>query len=612
MNQDKKSIIQLLEKMITPFFSENAKIDERYASVYDNNVIELEAFSRMLLGLGPLLYNSPNKEYLDKVLCKISDGVDPQKETYWGIKTTMNQSHVEMFAIAFFLYSLRFQIPESYFEKNSENLCNWLISINSVDFPQNNWLFFKLMINCLLYKLDMIDLNWKLVRELQRQIDELYLEDGLYSDGTSTRIDYYNSFAFHFYSLLYCGVMEEDKEVCELYKQRALQFANIYKLFFSDDGKMIPYGRSLIYRFGSLAFWSAALYSKDSRFDKKYIKWLLYTSISEWMNYDIFDENNFLNLGYYYRNHLLVEDYSSFGSPYWACKYFVFLFLDDDDEFWYLKYSHCSAENNKYYSNYIHVEKQDGYCYLYPCSLEEENVEFSHFQDKYAKFCYTNIFGFNVSKGMGALKEIALDSSMAVGYDNRFFISKNHVKLEKASNGAIKSVWRVDSHTCITSYICPFGKWHTRVHLVCSDSALYLVEGGFPVDDIHETKDGKNLVLSDEVYSSKLVSHIGNALLSRMSLYPNSNVYWRKTAIPIASYYIERGCHVIVNSFYAGTRLVNKEVTPNIAKKGDIISVEYGEITYKLNVKGSKVRNTKVQIIKKLKNIYSYIRRFGV
>ena len=86
--------------------------------------------------------------------------------------------------------------------------------------------------------------------------------------------------------------MEEDKEVCELYKQRALQFANIYKLFFSDDGKMIPYGRSLIYRFGSLAFWSAALYSKDSRFDKKYIKWLLYTSISEWMNYDIFDENN--------------------------------------------------------------------------------------------------------------------------------------------------------------------------------------------------------------------------------------------------------------------------------------------------------------------------------
>ena len=83
------------------------------------------------------------------------------------------------FAMLFFLYSLRFQIPESYFEKNSENLCNWLISINSVDFPQNNWLFFKLMINCLLYKLDMIDLNWKLVRELQRQIDELYLEDGL-------------------------------------------------------------------------------------------------------------------------------------------------------------------------------------------------------------------------------------------------------------------------------------------------------------------------------------------------------------------------------------------------------------------------------------------------
>ena len=74
MNQDKKSIIQLLEKMITPFFSENAKIDERYASVYDNNVIELEAFSRMLLGLGPLLYNSPNRNTLIRYCAKYQMG----------------------------------------------------------------------------------------------------------------------------------------------------------------------------------------------------------------------------------------------------------------------------------------------------------------------------------------------------------------------------------------------------------------------------------------------------------------------------------------------------------------------------------------------------------
>lgn len=612
MNQDKKIIIRFLEKMIEPFYSANVEADEKYVSVYDDDVIDLEAFSRMLLGLGPLLYNTPNNKYLDTALCKIANGVDPANKSYWGIKNTMNQMHVEMFSIAFFLYSLRSQIPESFFKKNSENIRNWLISINIADFPQNNWLLFKVMINCLLYKLNMIDLDWEIIRELQDQIDELYLEDGLYSDGATTRIDYYNSFAFHFYSLLYCVIMEEDIEVCEKYKQRALQFANIYKLFFSDNGKMIPYGRSLTYRFGALAFWSAALYSRDDRFDKKYIKWLLYTSIEEWMKQDIFDENGYLNLGFYYRNHLLVEDYSSYGSPYWAFKYFIFLYLGDDDDFWYLDYSQPLTNNEKYFSKYIHIEKHDGYSYLYPCSLEEENVEFSHFQDKYAKFCYTNLFGFNISKGMGALKEIALDSSIAVGYDNRFFISKNHVKITKNDDGTIKSTWRVNPHACITSYVCPFGEWHTRVHIVCFDNAIYFVEGGFPIDSIGVKKEENSIILSNRLYSSRLVSNVGNALLSQMSLYPNSNVYSRKTCIPIASYYIEKGCHVVVNSFYAGVKLSDNKDLPNVRVNKNEIHIEYRGLVYNLDVKANAAKNFKVHILKELKNLYSFIRRFGV
>lgn len=597
--------------MIEPFF-ENVETDEKYVSVYDNNIIELEEFSRMLLGLGPLLYNVPNQVYLDIVLNKIANGVDPEKESYWGIKNNMDQMHVEMFSIAFFLYSLRSQISELYIKKNSENIRNWLLSINTVSFPKNNWLFFKLIINCLLYKLNMIDIDWDVVRKLQKQIDELYLEDGIYSDGMAPRIDYYNSFAFHFYSLLYCVIMEEDTEVCEKYKQRALYFANVFKLFFSDNGKMVPYGRSLTYRFGALAFWSAALYTKDDRFDKKYIKWLLYTSIKEWMRQDIFDNNGYLNLGYYYRNHLLVEDYSSYGSPYWAFKFFVFLFLDDDDVFWNLDYCQPQIDGGKYCSKYIHIEKHGGYSYLYPCSLEEENVEFSHFQDKYTKFCYTNIFGFNVSKGMGSLKEIALDSSIAVGYDNRFFISKNHTNITKQDDGLIKSTWRVDPHTSITSYICPFGEWHTRVHIIYSDYALYFVEGGFPIDSNEIIKEEKSFILSDELYNSRLVSNVGNAVLSRMSLYPNSNVYTRKTCIPIASYYIEKGCHVIVNSFYGGCKLSDSNDVPDVSIAKDKICIEYRDSAYNLDIVTKVVKNYKVHMLKELKSLYSFIRRFGV
>lgn len=95
----------------------------------------------------------------------------------------------------------------------------------------------------------------------------------------------------------------------------------------------------------------------------------------------------------------------------------------------------CYGDDKKYESNHICVGKYGGYTYLYPCSLNAAQVEFSHFEDKYSKFCYTNLFGFNVSKGMGCLKEIAIDSSMAVSYDNQFFIGRNHAALKKIGGG---------------------------------------------------------------------------------------------------------------------------------------------------------------------------------
>jgi hypothetical protein len=181
-----------------------------------------------------------------------------------------------------------------------------------------------------------------------------------------------------------------------------------------------------------------------------------------------------LNIGYYYRNHLLAEDYNSYGSPYWAFKFFIFLYLDDDDEFWKMKYEDIVryGDDKKYESNHICVGKYGGYTYLYPCALNAAQVEFSHFEDKYSKFCYTNLFGFNVSKGMGCLKEIAIDSSMAVSYDNQFFIGRNHAALKKIGGGVIQSQWKVNPYLNITSYICMFGKWHTRIHMIDTEKDI--------------------------------------------------------------------------------------------------------------------------------------------
>ncbi len=476
MCEDKRYMLDLLERMLQPFFEQEFdSFDEKFLSVYDEKVIGLECFSRMLLGLGPLIYNAPNRNRLNYALETIAKGVNPENKYFWGIKDNMDQMHVEMFSIAFFLFKTRRFIPTEFWRKNSEHIREWLGSIEKVELPKNNWLFFQLLVHVLLYKLDLSPLDWDKIKGWQKQINELYRGDGIYSDGESCRIDYYNSFAFHFYSLIYCSLMEgEDTEICEAFSSRAKKFAEIFILFFSNQGRMLPYGRSLIYRFGSLAFWSGAIYSKKDIFDKKYIKWLLFTSIKEWMKQDIFDTNGYLNIGYYYRNHLLAEDYNSYGSPYWAFKFFIFLYLDDDDEFWKMKYEDIEryGDDKKYESNHICVGKYGGYTYLYPCALNAAQVEFSHFEDKYSKFCYTNLFGFNVSKGMGCLKEIAIDSSMAVSYDNQFFIGRNHAALKKIGGGVIQSQWKVNPYLNITSYICMFGKWHTRIHMIDTEKDI--------------------------------------------------------------------------------------------------------------------------------------------
>ena len=94
------------------------------------------------------------------------------------------------------------------------------------------------------------------------RIEDFYLGDGWYSDGKTAQRDYYISFAMHFYSLIYAGVMKkEDPERAAVYIQRGEMFAQDFMWWFARSGEAIPYGRSLTYRFAQTAFWAALAFS---------------------------------------------------------------------------------------------------------------------------------------------------------------------------------------------------------------------------------------------------------------------------------------------------------------------------------------------------------------
>lgn len=92
------------------------------------------------------------------------------------------------------------------------------------------------------------------IEEDLNKIDHFYLGDGWYCDGVETQIDYYVSFAIHYYSLLYTRFMPEDELRVAKMKERATIFAQTFKYWFTQEGAAIPFGRSLAYRFAQVSF----------------------------------------------------------------------------------------------------------------------------------------------------------------------------------------------------------------------------------------------------------------------------------------------------------------------------------------------------------------------
>lgn len=74
-----------------------------------------------------------------------------------------------------------------------------------------------------------------------------------------TEMDYYSSsFAIQLLQLLYAKLAgKDDPERASEFKRRAQDMALDLIHYFDDDGRVIPFGRSMSYRFAVVSFWGA-------------------------------------------------------------------------------------------------------------------------------------------------------------------------------------------------------------------------------------------------------------------------------------------------------------------------------------------------------------------
>ncbi|RDL33356.1 uncharacterized protein BP5553_08795 [Venustampulla echinocandica] len=610
--QAAKAIIQPLSAYTSSGHS-RVKLPVSSGTLYDENAAQLEGFARPLWVVGALLRcREPEEELTANLIAGLSNGTDPNHDEYWGDVGDMDQRMVEAETISFtLLASPRDLLWDRLGEQARSNIARWFSQLNGKDLPKVNWLWFRVFTNLVLIRmcdLDTAEIRSQIKIDLEH-LDTFYLRDGWSSDGlwrspelddkewelfkeTGTVhsikpdrcADYYSgSFAIQFSQLLYVRVAGDlDAERTERYRQQARDFGAQIWRYFDAKGAVIPFGRSLTYRFACGAFFAALALAKvpdlpsplDSAgavkgFLLRHLRWNMY----------------------------LTEDYNSPQSVYWAMKTFVAIGLPSTDPFWtdpetdypeapLSSVSLCRASRQI-------ICNREGRHHFLLSPAQFTSLQWKGGQAKYCKFAYSSAFGFSVPTGQVSLQQLALDNALALSRDGKQTWATKW-KCREPTFGTCRVLgavleelpvamvvwypWEDRSITVNTTLIPPSARWpdwHTRVHRIKINdrriSILHLVEGGFaiqaprrrsgvispglsrlPVFGSHksasdeeffmETSDA-TLVVSEAGASGLCVEvqhERGTATVSAFQPEANTNLIAPRTLIPLAEHSVRR------------------------------------------------------------------------
>jgi hypothetical protein len=529
---------------------------------YGEGATRLETFSRMLWAAGPLcVHGHLNPELISSF---IAEGTDPDSPGYWGRPGLSDSRFVEMTAIAFAL-KISPQVGELLDVKAKARLVDWLGSINSGEIARNNWRYFRIFVNEVLGSLGG-DPDHRQVETDLEVIESLYMGNGWYSDGESGTIDYYNSFAFHYYGLLYAfWAKDRDSERARLFRERACQFANTFIYWWDSDGSSIPYGRSLIYRFGMAAFWAAAAYTELPIFDNGTLRGLLLRCFRWWSRRDIFTTDGILSLGFAYPNHNMLEMYNAAGSPMWALKAFLPLALPPEHPFWLAEELPFPDLNERAVllpdGQKILGRSKTGHAWMLSAGCEIPWHGRAFF-DKYSRFAYSSVFGFSVSLEDTTSTAMAPDSTLIISENGRQWFGRREAEEYRSGADWVESTWSPCPGVRIVTRLTITPSGHRRWHRVATEREIEVIEGGFalprpeeilqqmgknPVEGFSsEFKMGSAMIQTGSFYSS--IVDIGEGCdRSGSGLQPwaNTHLLFPATIIPVLSCKLTPGSHVL-------------------------------------------------------------------
>lgn len=464
------------------------------AAFHSRTAQEFEGFSRLLWGVAPLVAGGGGFALLARLQQGLVNGCDPSHPEYWGAPIDCDQRLVDYagIAAALLLAPETFWAPLS--SRQRHQIGTFLGYINTRRLRDNNWLFFRVLVNAALALNDAPFSPARLGEDLRR-IDEFYRGDGWYVDGSSGMADYYGPWAMHFYGLLCARHLKDlDASQASTLIERGERFAPEFVHWFSSDGSALPYGRSLAYRFAQTAFWGALAYAGTTAIPFGVSKGIVLRHLRWWFRQPIWNEAGLLSIGYTYPNASMAEGYNSTCSPYWALKAFLPLCLDATHDFW------AAEERGLPDLPPVVAQRQPemivcrhGSHVFALGATSRTPAQHRHAAEKYNKFCYSTRFGFSIPSAPRFLHAGAFDSMLALSAGEDYFRVRSESHDVRMFEAAVEARWSPWPDVRVTTWLVAAVPWHVRIHCIESGRALRAAEGGFalPLDADWEPRRGR-------------------------------------------------------------------------------------------------------------------------
>ncbi|ANE48726.1 hypothetical protein SY83_04495 [Paenibacillus swuensis] len=566
----KKDLAQAVKDLcdpLVPYYSPDGSMLDigPTASRASVRTARMEGFARPLWGLAPLMGGGGSWEHWDVYLRGIRSGTDPNHAEYWHDLHDCDQKMVELASLSLTLILAPEHCWEPLNAQEKANLTAWMGQTNKRVTVDTNWLFFRVLVNVALKKVGAEYDEHRMEQDLNR-LDEFYLSEGWYKDGDTEQMDYYIPFAFHFYSLIYAKVMEqEDPARSATYKERAALFAKDFVHWFGADGAALAFGRSLSYRFAQSCFWGALAFADVEAVPWGEMKGLLLRNLRWWFKQPIFTTEGILTIGYAYPNLIMAESYNAPGSPYWALKSFIPLALPDDHPFWMaeeLTLPELPPVSVQEEARMTLCRNEAGDHAVAFTSGQHAAFEPAHTSAKYAKFAYSNVLGFSVPKGNFGLEQGAYDNDLALAERDNLYRTRRRCEQYRIEDRLIYSRWKPWKDVEVRSWLVPGLPWHVRIHRIETARELDIAEGGFaiPRERNHAPYHTGELIQSDEQIAALspwggtgIKSLLGEMKAVLLHPEPNTNLIHPMTILPMLTKQLEPGTHWIASSIFVST-----------------------------------------------------------